>query len=67
MRAAAAEAERALRAAHAEPEVVAFPRSAPAPASTPAAAPSRYAQMGIVDPGASHAIDLDEALRRRRA
>jgi predicted phage tail protein len=65
MRAAAAEAERALRAAHAEPEVVAFPRSAPAPA--PAAAPSRYAQMGIVDPGASHAIDLDEALRRRRA
>jgi hypothetical protein len=73
MRAAAAEAERALRAAHAEPEVVRFPaastvaeersagsRREPRPAN-------RYAQMGIVDPGASHAIDLDEALRRRRA
>jgi len=65
LRAAAAEAERALRAAHAEPEVVAFPRSAPAP--IPDAAPSRYAQMGFVDPRESHAIDLDEALRRRRA
>ena len=66
MRAAAAEAERAIRAAHAEPEVVAFPTPATGPAAAKAA-PSRYAQMGIVDPGASHAIDLDEALRRRRA
>jgi hypothetical protein len=65
MRAAAAEAERALRAAHAEPEVVPFP----APASSPAAASatSRYAQMGFVDPAAGRPIDLDEALRRRRA
>lgn len=65
MRAAAAEAERALRAAHAEPEVVPFPTPAAAPAA--AAAPSRYAQMGIVDASDSAAIDLDEALRRRRA
>ena len=73
MRAAAAEAERALRAAHAEPEVVAFPAAATvaeersAGSRLEARPPSRYAQMGIVDPGASHAIDLDEALRRRRA
>ena len=73
MRAAAAEAERAIRAAHAEPEVVAFPAASTvaeersAGSRLEARSPNRYAQMGIVDPGASHAIDLDEALRRRRA
>ena len=64
LRAAAAEAERALRAAHAEPEVVAFPTPA-APTAAPAA--SRYARMGIVDDADSAPLDLDEALRRRRA
>jgi hypothetical protein len=74
LRAAHAEAERARRAAHDEPEVVPFrPRavpaapaaSAPAPAPRPAA-PSRFASMGLVDPRDTAAPDLDEVLRRRR-
>lgn len=100
MREAAAAAEKALRAAHAEPEVVAFARpstgqvaasvssAASSPGSTssaspsatpssvsaspaappaPAAPPSRWASMGIVDPAEATTPDLDEVLRRRRA
>lgn len=69
LKAAAAEAERALAAAHAEPEVVPFPARPAAQPAAPAAAPqpSRYASMGIVD-GVSGAMpDLDEVLRRRRS
>jgi hypothetical protein len=72
LRAAAEEAERARRAAHAEPEVVPFrPRNVPAPAasSSPIPAPaarSRFAAMGVVDPRDTAAPDLDEVLRRRR-
>src|SRR5690606_36580551 len=71
LRAAAQEAERALAAAHAEPEVVAFrPRdAAPAPTAAPApeAAPSRFASMGIVDDVDTARPVLDEVLRRRRS
>ena len=75
LRAAADEAERALAAAHAEPEVVAFrPREAapaPAAASVPAAAsasaPSRFASMGRIDDVDTARPDLDEVLRRRRS
>jgi len=68
LKAAAAEAERALAAAHAEPEVVPFP-ARPAAQAAPAAAPqpSRYASMGIVDAGSGAMPDLDEVLRRRRS
>lgn len=59
LRVAAAEAERSLREAHAEPEVV---RLTPRPAETP----SRFASMGIIDTSATAAPDLDEVLRRRR-
>lgn len=71
--AAAQEAERALAAAHAEPEVVAFrPReSAPAAASAPApavaSAPSPFAAMGRIDDVDTARPDLDEVLRRRRS
>ncbi len=61
MRAAVAESERALAAAHAEPEVVPFRAREEAPA------PSRFASMGIVDPRETAVPDLDEALRRRRS
>ena len=64
LRAAAQEAERALAAAHAEPEVVPFPARPAAPAAAPQ--PSRYASMGIVDSGPGQLPDLDEVLRRRR-
>ncbi|MCS0498850.1 hypothetical protein [Protaetiibacter mangrovi] len=65
LRAAREEAERALAAAHAEPEVVPFrPREA-VPAA-PAAAPSRFASMGIVEDADASLPDLDEVLRRRR-
>jgi hypothetical protein len=73
LRAAAEEAERALAAAHAEPEVVRFrPREAPpapavAPAPVSAPAPSRFASMGIVDEVDVASPDLDEVLRRRRS
>lgn len=63
LRAASAEAERALRAAQAAPEVARISR----PAAAPAEAPSRFATMGVLDPNASNATDLDEILRRRRA
>jgi hypothetical protein len=72
LRAAAEEAERARRAAHAEPEVVQFrprtptPTAVPAAATRPAAA-SRFARMGLVDPRDTAATDLDEVLRRRRS
>jgi hypothetical protein len=66
LRAAAEEAERARRAAHAEPEVVPF-RPRAAPASAPIAAPSRFASMGLVDAADTAAPDIDAALRRRRA
>jgi len=72
LRAAAEEAERARRVAHAEPEVVPFrPRAAPtvpAAAVAPVAgAPSRYARMGLVGPADTATTDLDEVLRRRRS
>ncbi len=74
LRAAAEEAERARRAAHAEPEVVPFrrreERSAAVASATPAsrpAAPSRFAAMGLLDPRDTAATDLDEILRRRRS
>jgi hypothetical protein len=73
LRAAAAEAERARRAAHAEPEVVPFRRReerqvAAAASSAPrSSAPSRFAGMGVLDPRDTAAPDLDEVLRRRRS
>lgn len=74
LRAAAEEAQRALAAAHAEPEVVRFrPREgAPAaadaaPAADAASAPSRFAAMGHVDDLDTVSPDLDEVLRRRRS
>jgi len=72
LRAAAVEAERALAAAHAEPEVVPFPvrpavQPAPAAAPAPTSKPSRYASMGIVDSSSGAMPDLDEVLRRRRS
>ncbi|AYF97359.1 hypothetical protein [Protaetiibacter intestinalis] len=65
LRAAAEEAERALAAAHAEPEVVPFPQRQ-APAASAAPAPSRFASMGIVGDVDAALPDLDEVLRRRR-
>jgi hypothetical protein len=63
LRAAAAEAERALAAAHSEPEVVPFrTRDTPQPSHA-----SRFAAMGIVDDVDTTVPDLDEALRRRRS
>lgn len=60
---AAREAERALRAAHAEPEVTAFrPRE-----EAPASAPSRFASMGQLDEKDLARPNIDEVLRRRRA
>jgi hypothetical protein len=69
LRAAAEEAERALAAAHAEPEVVAFrPREgAQVTAAAPAPAPSRFASMGRIDDVDAARPDLDEVLRRRRS
>ncbi|GAA3738602.1 hypothetical protein GCM10022239_12730 [Leifsonia bigeumensis] len=60
LRAAAAEAEHALRAAHAAPEVTRI-----APPSAPAAE-SRFARMGMVDTKDAAPADLDDILRRRR-
>lgn len=71
LRAAALEAEEALRAAHEEPEVTPI-RPAWAPTQAPASpvAPSRWAAMGRVGIGESAADaavpDLDDVLRRRR-
>lgn len=64
LRAASAEAESSLRAAQASPKVARIGRPATAPAAD---APSRFASMGVIDPDASNAADLDEILRRRRA
>ncbi|NQX11183.1 hypothetical protein HQQ80_06060 [Microbacteriaceae bacterium VKM Ac-2855] len=65
MRAAAADAELAQRAAAAAPEVapIRAPR-ATAPAPEPAKPTSRFANMGVID--GVDAIDLDQALQRRR-
>lgn len=57
LRQAAAEAERARRAAEAAPVVDPIPFTRP----------SRFAAMGIVDQGTAAAPDLDAVLRRRRA
>ncbi len=68
LRAAALEAEEALRAAHAEPEVTPI-RPARAPEQAPVA-PSRWAAMGHIgfsaDDVDAAAPDLDDVLRRRR-
>ncbi len=67
LRAASEQAQRALRAAQESPEVARL-RQPTAPAVAPAAAaPSRFASMGVLDPTASNTTDLDEILRRRRA
>lgn len=75
--AAAAEAEKAQRAAAGLPEGGAGAASAPVetPASRPVATPvepaaeaaSRFARMGLVDGLPTRAPDLDEVLERRRA
>lgn len=66
LRVAAAEAERALRAAQAEPEVTRIQRPA-ASAEQARSAPSRFAGMGVVNATDASPADLDEILRRRRA
>lgn len=65
LRVASAEAERALREAQASPDVSRIDR--PAAASEAPIERSRFASMGVLDPEASNATDLDEILRRRRA
>jgi hypothetical protein len=70
LRRAAARADLALRAAQIETEVTPL-RARPA-AAAPAVeragqAPSRFASMGVVSDVEARAIDLDAALRRRRA
>jgi hypothetical protein len=57
LRAAAADAERNLRAAQAAPEV----------APLRSTRPSKYAGMGVLSADAVEERDLDEALRRRRS
>ena len=66
LRAASAEAERALRVAQTSPEVTRIQRPAAAPASAPAAQ-SRFARMGVIDTKDAAPADLDDILRRRRA
>ena len=58
LRQAAADAEEALRKAHQEREVTPI---------RPPAAPSRFAQMGIIDEPQGAKTDLDAVLRRRRS
>lgn len=67
LRAAQAEAEQALAAAHDEPEVVRFPTRETRPDTSVAPAPSRFASMGIIDDVDAASPDLDEVLRRRRS
>src|SRR5690606_19493636 len=59
LRAASAEAESALRAAQAAPEVARIRRPDAAPAAD---TPSRFASMGVIDPDSSNSADLDEIL-----
>ena len=59
LRAAALESDRRLREAQESPEV--------SPITAPAAPPSRFAAMGVVDRSEVTGPDLDAALRRRRA
>lgn len=67
--AAAAEAERAQRAATSLSAPAETPAaSAPAaPAGAPASPPSRFASMGLLEGLPTEAPDLDEVLQRRRA
>jgi len=70
LKAASAEAEHALRVAHAEPEVarIAPPAAESATESaTNTPRPNRFARMGVVEESDSAPADLDEILRRRRA
>ncbi|MCU1577414.1 MAG: rane protein [Leifsonia sp.] len=70
LRRAAARADLALRAAQIETEVTPL-RARPAAATTASEragqAPSRFASMGVVSDVEARAMDLDAALRRRRA
>ena len=61
LRTAASTAEEALRVAQRTVPVIILE------APTPAAAPSRFARMGIVDDATTAAPDLDAVLARRRA
>ena len=65
--AAAAAAERALRAAHASPEVTRVSVPATATLATPPEAPNRFARMGVIDDANAEPANLDEILARRRA
>lgn len=67
LREASEHARSALRAAHGEARVVAFPTPAPAAEAPRETAPSPWAAMGVVGEVAPTAPDLDEVLRRRRA
>lgn len=70
LRAAAAEADSALRSAQLSPEVVSISWPAEAPPAAPTApvvAASRFAAMGVVDTLQLNAPNLDEVMRRRRA
>jgi len=77
LRAAAAEADAALRAAQQSPEVTpitsagsassASSASASEAAPSAPAAPSRFASMGLVESTDAASTDLDAVLRRRRA
>ncbi len=57
LRQAAADAERALREAHQEPEVTPI---------RAASTPSRFSRMGIIDEQQAATTDIDAVLRRRR-
>lgn len=65
LRAASAEAERALRDAQESPDIAHIGRASAVPEAP--VERSRFASMGVIDPNASNAADLDEILRRRRA
>ncbi len=69
LRAASAEAERALRAAQSSPSVARIDRGSASerPAAAGQFATERFANMGIIDPSPIESADLDEILRRRRA
>ena len=74
LRRAAARAEIDRKAAELTPDVAPLRPAVPVapdrfetPVATAPAAPSRYAAMGVIDGLGGGAIDLDAALRRRRA